>query len=83
MYTSQKPKPRPPPEDKIVVTSDNLFDKTELLHQMESTDVNNKDHMDRLIKNMMTKLRKGAISVEIRMTDQKQRMTRQQESSAY
>jgi hypothetical protein len=43
----------------LVIHSNSVMQKTELLQTLENADPNNQDHMDLLIKDMLTKLKKG------------------------
>ena len=44
-----------------------MIEKSELLESLQGVDLNDKDRMDHLIKNMLYKIKKGKIQVEIQM----------------
>ena len=52
-------------EQKIIIHSDNLIEKTEIINQLENTNLKKEDEVDSLIKNMMDKIKKGKIKVQI------------------
>ena len=54
-----------------MIKSDSIVEKSELVESLQGVDLNDKDRMDDLIKNMLYKIKKGKIQVEIQMNNNK------------
>lgn len=48
-------------DPKLIIHSNNLIEKTNMLDQFQNTNLDDQDQMDTLIKDMLGKLKKGKI----------------------